>query len=793
MPGADQLQLLRRLLAPVLFGATLLGACRAAAPLPRPATVAKVAARVDPSPVDAELDAGAPTGEPASDARFAALDAPIEEAIREGKLPGCVVVVGHADEILFQKAYGLRASVPAPEPMTVDTIFDLASLTKPIATTTSVMLLADEGRLDLDKPASTWLPELGDRGRFSLRQLLVHTSGLPAVTPLAQYTPDRRKLLTSLAALRRDATPPGTKFVYSDVGFVLLEEIVRRASGEDFATFTRARIFEPLGMKDAQFLPPEDVRARIAPTETRAGNVMRGEVHDPRAFALGGVAGNAGLFATADDVARFAQAMLGRGARAGHRVVAEKTFDRFLTRHETSKGPRALGWDLESAYATHRSPRLSARAFGHGGFTGTAVWIDPDRDFFFVFLSNRVHPDGKGAVNPLVKELATRAVDALDVQAGVDVLAEQGFAALAGKKVGLLTNDAARTRGGERTLDALRRGGVDLRVVFTPEHGLGGDREGHVDDARIEDLPVRSLYGGRYAPGEADLAGIDTLVVDLKDVGVRFYTYASTLKRTMKAIASSGSRVNVVVLDRPNPLGGERVEGPVLETSTPDGGATLSFVNHHALPVVHGMTLGELAGLFAADDDLAVKLEVVRARGWRRKDTLDRTGLPWTNPSPNLRSLRAAILYPAVGLLEGTNVSVGRGTDTPFEVLGAPWLDRDAFVQALLAEHLPGTRVEPVTFEPTASVHAGKVCQGARFVVEDREAYAPVRVALGIARALRATAAGSWRPEGFLRMLGHAAAARAFEAGERPESIEATWTSELERFEARRRPALLYP
>ncbi|MDB4946202.1 MAG: hypothetical protein JWP97_5736, partial [Labilithrix sp.] len=719
----------------------------------------------------------------APDPRFAAVDEAVRAAIDAGKLPGCVLLVGRHDEVLLRRAYGSRSLLPERTPMTVDTVFDLASLTKPLATATSIMLLVERGAVTLEAPARKYVPELAALPAFTVEQLLLHTSGLPAATPVSDYAlGDRAATMRKLAERLQGKlkTAPGEAFLYTDVGYVILEEIVRRASGRDLAAFTRDELWQPLGMTETGFLPGVDLRARAAPTEQREGVWMRGEVHDPRAFALGGVAGHAGLFSTADDLSRYARMMLGRGTFGAKRVLSERTFERFVARHETSSGGRTLGWDRDSRFASHRSALLSPRAFGHGGFTGTAMWIDPGKDLYVVFLSNRVHPDGRGAVNPLVAEVATRVIDALETRAGIDVLRASGFEALKGAHVGLLTNASARARDGKSTIDVLRGAPeLTLRAIFSPEHGLLGASEGKIGDATYQGIPVHSLYGERAAPTPASLAGIDCLVVDLQDAGVRFYTYASTMKTIMKIAAER--KLRVVVLDRPDPLGGLEVAGPVLD-------GPRSFVNHHALPVRHGMTMGELARLFAADEHLPVP-EVVRLAGWRRRDYFDHTGLVWTAPSPNLRTPEQVVLYPMLGLLEGTSVSVGRGTETPFEVLGAPGLDGEALARKL---QVPGLAITPATFTPTTSVHAGKACGGIRLRVTDRALYEPVTAALALAQALHEVSPG-WDIEHVGRMLQDDAALQALVLGATPAEIARGWEAPLAAFRAKRAAFLLYP
>ena len=745
-------------------------------------------------------DAGAPAvvveGDAVFDTRFAAVDAAILAAIDAGKMPGCVLIVGRHDEVLVRKAYGSKALLPERVPMTLDTVFDLASLTKPLATSTSIMILAERGKIDLHAPASRYVPELARLPGFTVEQLLTHTSGLPAATPISDYalatlddhSATMQKLGVSLEGKLK--AQPGERFLYSDVGFIVLEEIVRRRAGRSLATFSKEEVFMPLGMVDTGYLPGPELRERAAPTEQRDGHYMQGDVHDPRAWVMGGVAGHAGVFSTADDLALYARAMLGKGALDGHRIVSEKTFDDWTARRDTSSGGRALGWDKDSRFATHRSTLLSPRAFGHGGFTGTVMWIDPGKDLYAVFLSNRVHPDGKGAVNPLVAELATLAIDASETKTGIDVLRAESFDRLKGAHVGLVTNASARAKDGTSTLDLLRAASpstLTLSAIFSPEHGIQAAAEGKIADGTYHGVPVYSLYGDRASPTSTTLDGIDTLVFDLQDAGARFYTYASTMKLAMKVAGERGLRF--VVLDRPNPIGGAEVAGPVLERALDKSG---SFVNHHALPVRHGMTMGELARMFADDGQLALRLDVVRMQGWVRREYFDHTGLAWTSPSPNLRSVDEVVLYPAVGLLESTNLSVGRGTETPFEVLGAPYVDGEALARNVKARGIPGLAVEQATFTPTASPHQGKVCHGLRLRVTDRARFEPVRAAVTIALALQELHAADWDVDHVDRMLQSKPALEAIKAGRSADAVVATWSTGLAAFVKKRERFLLY-
>ena len=685
--------------------------------------------------------------------------------------------------------------------MTLDTVFDLASLTKPVATATSVLILVDRGLLDLDAPIGKYLPELGPDGRATLRQVLTHTAGFPADTPVADYRQGPAEAIRRIALVPLKPSP-GVATRYSDVGFILLGEVVKRVSGQDLSQFASDKIFAPLRMRDTGFVPAEALRLRAAPTEEVDGAWLVGQVHDPRARALGGVAGHAGLFSTADDLTVFAQALLVSGGG----LLSRSALAALTAPHDVPGGVRALGWDVRSAWSTNRGTSLSPRAFGHGGYTGTSLWIDPVKDLFVLLLSNRVHPTGQGSVNPLAGTIADLAAGAVGrdervtsvacteegqrdaaVLLGLDILVREDFERMAGAHVGLLTNASGRSASGERDIDLIHASTrVDLVSIFVPEHGLDSDQEGPVrdgHDARTG-CPVYSLYGDAFAPTAQELAGVDTLVVNLPDVGTRFFTYASTVHRLLGVAARLGLRV--VVLDRPDPLGGLRVDGPVLE------GDKSSFVNHAALPIRHGMTMGELALMFDADDHLGAALDVVRLGGWSRDMSWATTGLPWRAPSPNLRTAEEALLYPGVGLLEATNVSVGRGTDAPFALLGAPWMDGPRLLAELRQEHLPGVTMEATRFSPVASRFKGVLCSGLQLSITDVQTFDPMRLGVALAIALHRLYPSAWHDRDLERLLASPAAYAAILRGASVDEVIATWSAGLGRFRAERHKYLLY-
>jgi uncharacterized protein YbbC (DUF1343 family) len=729
----------------------------------------------------------------------AAIDAAVAEAISSQSVPGAVVLIGRHDRILFRRAYGFREVEPDRVPTTLDTVFDLASLTKPIATATSVMVLVERGVVGLDDPLVQYVPECDREGKraITLRHLLLHVSGLPADAPEEDFEHGRNEAIRRICNVSLRAAPGATS-IYSDLGFLLLEEVVRRVTSSELSAFADEAIFKPLGMRDTGFLPSDGLRRRAAWTEFVDGAWRVGVVHDPRAYLLGGVAGHAGLFSTGDDLAVYARAILGGGEVDGKRLFSPRTVASMIAPHDVPGGIRALGWAVQSQW---RGEGLSPSAIGHFGFTGTALWIDPDKDLFAIVLTNRVHPDGQGDAKPLVARINTLAAEAIGppvgrvecieasgaVRTGIDVLRDEAFERLRGRRVGLITNASGRARDGASTIDLFMTApGVKLVALFAPEHGLNATGNGSIAstlDARTG-LPVYSLYGDAFAPSSDSLADIDTLVFDVQDVGTRFFTYAATMRRAMEAARDHS--VRFMVLDRPNPINGIDVAGPVL---VPPPG---SFVNYHSLPIRHGMTMGELAVLLNADDHLGVALSVVTMRGWRRGAYGDETGLQWVNPSPNLRTVDEAILYPGVGLLESTNLSVGRGTDAPFEQLGAPWIDGSALAAAVTADGLDGVAFAPEVFTPDADRYAGQPCNGIHVAVRDRTRFEPVQTGLAIARELHRLYPREWEFAKLDRLLVHPATMSAIEAGLPLAAIVDTYRVELAAFMTKREKYLLY-
>lgn len=742
------------------------------------------------------------------------MDSTIETAIFDGKLPGGVVWLERAGDA-YSRAHGRRAVVPAPESMTLDTIFDAASLTKVIATAPSIMKLAEEGRLDLDAPVAKYLPGFAQNGKEAIttRQLLTHTSGLrPGISSRPAWEGYEKAI--ELACSEKPVAKPGEMFRYSDINFILLGELVRVVSGKPLDEFAKKELFAPLGMAETQFNPPGALRGRIAPTELVGTNLLRGIVHDPTARRMGGVAGHAGLFTTAADLARFARMMLNEGELEGRRVLRPETIRRMRSVQTpvALSARRGLGWDLDTGFSGPRGAIFPVGSFGHTGWTGTSIWIDPHSKSFLIFLSNRNHPDESGSVVPLRHKLGTLAAQAIkgfnfahvpgalearppatptpvadsEVLNGVDVLVRDGFAPLKGLRIGLVTNHTGHDRQRRSTIDLLHQAeGVELVCLFSPEHGIRGELDDKVDDGTDSKtgLKVFSLYGERRTPAPEQLVGLDALVFDIQDIGCRFYTYVSTMGNCMEAAAKAGLRF--VVLDRVNPINGVGVEGPVL-----DGPST--FVGYHPISVRHGMTVGELAGMINHERAFGAALEVVRCEGWDRRQYFDQTGLPWTNPSPNMRNLAEALLYPGIGLLETTHLSVGRGTDTPFEVIGAPYIDDRALAKELNAAGLPGVRFVPVQFTPSSSVFKGVKCQGVYIHLTDRENVPIVRVGVHIAGVLNRLHPKDFGLDRFNRLLVHPDTMAALRADRPSAAIQGLWTKDLNDFKARRESFLLY-
>lgn len=729
-------------------------------------------------------------------AKLEAIDEVIEGTITAGRVPGVVVRIEHGGAV-YQKSYGAKAVAPEFLPMTYDTIFDSASLTKVIATAPAIMLLAERGKLRLDDKVDHWITNFKAHGKgaVTIRHLLTHTSGLrPSLSSKPSWSGLAKAI--DLAKEERLTAQPGTKFRYSDINFILLGEIVQLASGQMLDEFTSKHIYQRLGMRDTGFLPPFEKRSRIAPTERVDGQILHGIVHDPTARRMNGVAGHAGLFTTAADLSRFAQMMLNGGKLNGRRIFKSETV-RLMTSVHTPKGMKAkrgLGWDIDSPYSSPRGNHFKIGGYGHTGWTGGSLWVDPATQTIVILMTSRTHPDGNGNVIALRREVATLTAEALrkfsfgdasGVLNGADVLRQRIGILPKGAKVGLITNHTGHDRHRRSTLDYLQASKeVELTALFSPEHGLYGKLDakfGDGTDAKFG-LKIYSLYGKNRKPVPDQLAGLDALVFDIQDIGCRFYTYISTMGLAMEAAAEAG--VKFIVLDRVNPIGGATVAGPVRLGPS-------QFIAYHDIPMQHGMTAGELARMINTERDLGVELQIVKIEGWKRSQLFDTTGQPWTNPSPNMRNFTQALLYPGIGLLE-TAMSVGRGTDTPFEVIGAPYIDDVKLANRLNALGQPGVRFIPIRFTPDYSVHKDKPCGGVNIIVTDRHKLRAVPLGIDIARVLHKLYPKSFPLAKVGRLLCHPPTLEALDQGKTLAHIEALWKTGLAKFTPRRAKYLLY-
>ena len=839
----------------------------------------------------------------------------VNEAIAAHKLPGAVVLIDHNGRQVFEQAYGNRKVAgelgpngsTAAEPMTEDTIFDMASLSKCLSTATAMMQLYEQGKYQFDDPVAKYLPDFAANGKenVTIRELLTHYSGLPPdislKDPWGLAAPDKAEgIRRALASPLK--TTPGTHFEYSDINFITLGALVEKLSGESLDEYAEQHIFTPLGMKDTTYHSLERacphgflrlgssalldmnhaeldlIGAKVqdycatgtwntesifntAPTAhddegTAATNpdfdhLLRGTVHDPTTRRMGGVAGHAGVFSTAHDVALFAQALLDKLTKdtgpfplkqstlklmtePEQPSTAESTATVFTPDGNPTKGvaTRGFGWDINSAFSRPRGAIFPIGSFGHTGFTGTSLWMDPASDTALIILANAIHPRGNPPISALRGEIATATAKALGLEedisgptlTGIDVLESTHFEALREAahrhgnhlRLGLLTNQTGLDSHGRRTVDILHTDaakavpGLMLTTLFSPEHGLFGLK----DTTKIANdtdpttrLPILSLYGAKpeqRRPRAEDLAKLDAVVIDLQDAGVRFYTYETVVGYFLEAAAEQkahGHNLEIIVLDRPNPIGGVQVQGPVS-----DPGAE-AYIDYMPLPVRHGLTLGELALYFnserrlpsplSANVQVPIKapLTVIPMQHWRRTEYFDETRLPWTNPSPNLRNLTAATLYPGLGFLDATDVSVGRGTSKPFEQIGASYIDAQQLAAYLTARKIPGVTFTPTTFsvveDATRYPGHGKTIPGVAFTLTDRNALDATELGIEVVSALH-----HLYPQFPLaktaNLIANAGTMQSLANHEDPRKIAADWVTDLATFERQREPYLLY-
>lgn len=722
----------------------------------------------------------------------------IESEVQQSTIPGAVLLFERKGSPIYQKSFGKRALVPKSESITLDTIYDTASLTKILVTAPAILQLVEQGKLEITKPVSEYIPEfVGEtRSKITLHHLLTHSSGLPPGLPLDRPWEGTCTAI-ELACKQVLRAPPGEKFIYSDINYILLGEIIHQISGKALHQYAQEHIFQPLGMHDTGYLPQAGKLPRIAPTDhTGEGqSLLRGIVHDPTARRMDGAAGHAGVFSTGPDLSRFARMLLNGGELDGKRILTDKSVA-LLTSNQLPEGfgnKRGYGMDIHTGYSSPRGNLFPVGSYGHTGFTGPTLWVSPSSDTYYIFLTNRNHPNLKASVVPMRRKLGTLIAEATTpfrptVLNGIDTLQRDNFKPLHKLKVGLITNHTGRNAFSIQTIDLLHESrNVELRVLFSPEHGI----RGKLDVAKINDstdpvtgLPIYSLYGKTREPTAEQLQNLDALVFDIQDIGSRYYTYLSTMGNCMKVAAKYGKKF--FVLDRINPIGGSQINGFPLK-------AEESFVRYHDIPIRHGMTAGELARMFNEEKNLGADLTVIPLKNWKRHYYQDQTDLPWRNPSPNMRNLTQAILYPAIGMIEFCNVSVGRGTDAPFETMGAPWIDHLLLAQQFNAKKLPGISALPIEFTPKSSKFAGKTCYGLNFHITNRQTFRPIETGLTIAQLLHQNQPEKFGIDKINTLLGHLEIIEELKSNRSIKGIFKQLEVQEQAFEKRRVPYLLYP
>ena len=882
----------------------------------------------------------------------------ITQAISEHKLPGAVVVIGHNDHIVFEHAYGNRALEPTIEPMTEDTLFDMASLSKILATTTAILQLYEQHKLDLDAPVAKYLPDFAQNGKQSItvRELLTHYSGLPEDVDLKDdwglAAPDKAEGIRRAMA-STPYGPAGQTFKYSDINFITLGYLVETLSGESLDVYAREHIFQPLGMAQTAYHPfaktcgpARQVGSAIEPGPKPIGriglvclpgtwspyatdpttaptahddqgtaqtnpdfdHILRGTVHDPTTRRMGEVAGHAGVFSTAADASRFCDALLAKllhnsgpfpltqatlklATSPNQPATAVNTATIFTPSGDTTKGVavHGLGWDINTAFSRPRGSIFPIGSFGHTGFTGTSLWFDPASDTYVILLANAIHPHVSAPISHLRGDVATAAARALGLypattppstavydpahpcappvicdsfgvpqspggpstsqfhrdlggnvqtQTGIDVLESTNFQALktlaarhsGPLKVGLLTNQSSLDHSGQRTIDILYAASKSnpqftLTTLFAPEHGLLAHQDTEHLSAETDPsthLPVIAVFGPKPAdkhPKLSDLKQLDAVIIDLQDAGVRFWTYETLTGYFLEACAQA--HIPLIILDRPNPIGGLAVQGPTSDLGVENN------TDFMPLPLRHGLTLGELAQYFDTKATqiqlkpdlldartvemgpdtsepkpstthlgLDCDLTVIRMQNWSRGEYFADTHLTWTPPSPNLRSAAAAILYPGVGLTEQTNISVGRGTETPFENLGATWINASELVAYLTARKIPGIQITPTQITIAEDTNRypshGQTIPAVHFTVTDATAFDSPEFGLELLSALHHLYPAQFKLDLARNLLANADTLAALRASQDPRAISATWLPTLKSFEQARKPFLLY-
>jgi uncharacterized protein YbbC (DUF1343 family) len=715
----------------------------------------------------------------------------LDAAVRTSGSPGAVAYVGNRDSTLFVEAIGNAQLEPVPAPAKLNTIYDLASLTKVVATTTALLILRGQKAVDFERPVSNYLPMPAFRA-ITLRHLLTHTGGLVAGLPLYRTCSSMDAMLEEYGK-EGIQNAPGISWRYSDAGFMLLGRIVEQVAGKPLDRFCTEQIFAPLKMTDTFFNPPAKLRPRCAATErcTWRNRLIQGEVHDENSYAVGGVSGHAGLFSTAEDLARFCRAFL------GGELVSQAVLDEVAAVGQVPSYPwQGLGWWLDPWDTATTGFLPSRQALGHTGWTGTSLWMDRQTGIFAILLANTCHPVRDSRNNGVLRNTFYRAVARAlyprrtNTHAGLDRLLRENFQVMrASKRAALLTNHAAVDQMGRHILDVFNLGASSrLHVLYSPEHGIRGTHEAGASVASERAaVPVISLYGKQTRPSAAELAEVDYFLIDLQDIGSRYYTYMATMRECLAACAQA--KKPVLILDRPNPLGGVVLEGLIAER-------TGSPVCCAPIPVRHGMTMGELAIFFLREEFSRQKLNlsVELLDSWRRDALFDECAYPWVPPSPNIPTPLTALLYVGTCLFEGTNLNEGRGTATPFHVFGAPWLDAESVIGRIEPHEMPGCRLTACRYAPRAIPgkastprYLDEECNGIRIQVNRPLEVRAFTLVLALLRAIRKQHPRHFEWKAFFDVLAGGEKLRTWLEQDRPAAdIAAQYASQLDAFQASR-------
>lgn len=714
----------------------------------------------------------------------------LTRAVDESSSPGAVALVGDAQEVFFHEAYGLRQREPEVIPATPDTLYDLASLTKVVATTTAAMLLVQQGVLDLDGSVAQYVP-IPEFRALTPRHLLTHTSGLHPGRPYYKTATSIDDMLQRYAADGLQSTP-GTRRRYSDAGFMLLGRTVELAARDSLDAFCKRAIFEPFGMHETGFNPPPELAARAAATERCAWRefVVQGKVHDENAYAVGGVSGHAGLFSTATDLHKFCVGLL------DGKVLDEDTLLTMLHPDEVPFYPwQGLGWQLDPWEESVNGFVPVRWALGHTGWTGTSMWLDVGSGTHAILLGNTCHPSRANRQNRTLRQNFYTGVaetfypESSNTHTGLDRLLYEDFDLLRGKRIAVLTHHAAVDSQGRHLLDVLRLDpSIAVDTVFSPEHGLQGQAEaGESVSGQSGAIPIVSLYGEQRKPDREILRRVKAFVIDMQDVGSRYYTYMATMKDCLEACGEAGTQV--IVLDRPNPVGGVVLEGPIAQV-------TGSPVCCAQIPVRHGMTMGELAIYFVQNEIRGRKPEVLVSTlgGWPRRFYFEQCSLPWVPPSPNIPTPASALAYVGTCLFEGTNLNEGRGTETPFEVIGAPWLNAEDVIASVEPAARLGCYLQAAPYRPrsipgkaSSPRHMDETCQGVFIHVTNRDQFRPFYLGIALIDAIRRRHRDVFEfGPSFDVLAGGPALREALERDVAPGDLIEAWRPALAAFDAKR-------